>query len=53
LGVISAVSITTAMLNRSATPGLTQAYAFWASAAIVFFVMVPLTLRVPEHKGSW
>lgn len=53
IGVIFSVSLTTAILNRSATPGLTQAHIFWAAAAIVFLVMLPLVRRVPEHKGGW
>jgi len=53
LGVIFSVSVTTAILNRSSTPGLTQAHVFWAAAAVVFLVMLPLILRVPEHKGGW
>jgi EmrB/QacA subfamily drug resistance transporter len=53
LGVIFSVSVTTAILNRSATPGLAQAHVFWAAAAVVFLIMVPLVLRVPEHKGGW
>jgi EmrB/QacA subfamily drug resistance transporter len=53
LGVIFSVSVTTAILNRSSTPGITQAHVFWAAAAVVFLIMVPLVLRVPEHKGGW
>ena len=53
LGVIFSVSVTTAILNRSSTPGITQAHVFWAAAAVVFLVMLPLVLRVPEHKGGW
>jgi MFS family permease len=53
LGVIFSVSVTTAILNRSATPGITQAHVFWAAAAVVFLIMLPLVRRVPEHKGSW
>lgn len=53
IGVIISVSVTTAILNRSATPGLTQAYVFWAAAGIVFLILLPLVRRVPEHKGGW
>jgi EmrB/QacA subfamily drug resistance transporter len=53
LGVIFSVSVTTAILNRSATPGITQAHVFWAAAGVVFLIMLPLVRRVPEHKGSW
>jgi Na+/melibiose symporter-like transporter len=53
LGVVFAVSITTAILNRSAHPGITQAHVFWVVAGIIFLVVCPLVLRVPEHKGTW
>jgi EmrB/QacA subfamily drug resistance transporter len=53
LGVIFSVSVTTAILNRSADPGITQAHVFWAAAGIVFLIMLPLVRRVPEHKGRW
>jgi EmrB/QacA subfamily drug resistance transporter len=53
LGIIFSVSVTTAILNRSSTPGLTQAHIFWVVAGIIVMVMVPLTFRVPEHKGTW
>ena len=53
LGIIFSVSITTAILNRSATPGIAQAHIFWVAAGIVFVVMLPLIFRVPEHKGAW
>lgn len=53
VGIIFSVSIVTAILNRSANPGITQAHVFWIGAAILLVVMVPLVRRVPEHKGSW
>jgi MFS family permease len=53
LGVILSVSVTTAILNRTANPGIAQAHVFWAAAAVVFLVMLPLVTRVPEHKGGW
>jgi EmrB/QacA subfamily drug resistance transporter len=53
VGIIFSVSIITAILNRSATPGIAQAHALWVVAGALLFVMVPLVLRVPEHKGSW
>jgi MFS family permease len=52
-GIIFSVSTVTAILNRSADPGLAQAHILWAVAAILLVVMVPLVFRVPEHKGSW
>jgi MFS family permease len=53
IGIIFSVSITTAILNRSAHPGITQAHVFWVASALIFVVLVPLISRVPEHKGAW
>ena len=53
LGVIFAVSITTAILNRSADPGMTQAHVFWVVAGIIVLFVYPLVHRVPDHKGAW
>ncbi|HEY6492378.1 MAG TPA: MFS transporter [Trebonia sp.] len=53
MGIIFSVSTVTAILNRSADPGMTQAHIFWVVAGVLVFVMVPLVFRVPEHKGSW
>jgi EmrB/QacA subfamily drug resistance transporter len=53
LGVIFSVSVTTAILNRSADPGIAQAHVFWVAAGIVFLIQLPLIRRVPEHKGGW
>jgi MFS family permease len=52
-GIIFSVSTVTAILNRSAHPGLTQARILWVVAGVLLVVMVPLVFRVPEHKGSW
>ena len=53
IGTIFAVSIVTTILNRSSTPGLTQAHLIWVMAAIVVGIMVPLVRGIPEHKGAW
>jgi MFS family permease len=53
LGVIFCVSITTAILNRSSSPGITQAHVFWVITAIIVVAMPPLVARIPEHKGHW
>ena len=53
MGIIFSVSTVTAILNRSADPGMAQAHILWAVAGILLVVLVPLTFRVPEHKGSW
>jgi EmrB/QacA subfamily drug resistance transporter len=52
-GIIFSVSTVTAILNRSADPGVAQAHILWVVAGILLVVMVPLVFRVPEHKGSW
>jgi EmrB/QacA subfamily drug resistance transporter len=51
-GSITAVSVTAAILARSATPGLAQAHVFLAFAAIMLGSL-PLILLVPDHRGSW
>jgi EmrB/QacA subfamily drug resistance transporter len=51
-GSITAVSITTAILDRSTTPGITQAYVFGVFA-ILLVVAVPFIFLVPEHRGNW
>jgi EmrB/QacA subfamily drug resistance transporter len=53
LGVIFCVSITTAILNRSSDPGITQAHVFWVVTALILVAMPPLVARIPEHKGHW
>ncbi len=51
-GSIMAVSIATAILARSHTPGLTLADIF-VVFGIILLCMVPLVWLVPEHRGSW
>ena len=46
------VSITAAIVARSADPGLTQAHVFVVFAAIMLGSL-PLVLLVPEHRGRW
>jgi MFS family permease len=53
LGVITSVSVTTAILNRSADPAMAQAHVFWAASALAVFVILPLATRIPEHRGAW
>jgi hypothetical protein len=52
-GIIFSVSTVTAILNRSADPGIAQARILRVVAGVLLAVMVPLVSRVPEHKGSW
>jgi EmrB/QacA subfamily drug resistance transporter len=51
-GAITAVSITSAILARSADPGIAQARVFLVFAAVVAGVL-PLILLVPDHRGQW
>ncbi len=51
-GAITAVSITSAIVARSADPGLAQAHVFLVFAATLI-VALPLVLLVPEHRGRW
>jgi EmrB/QacA subfamily drug resistance transporter len=51
-GSIMSVSITTAILARSANPGIAQAHVLIAFAVIIAFI-VPLIFLVPDHRGGW
>jgi EmrB/QacA subfamily drug resistance transporter len=52
-GGIFAVSIATAILNRSLDPGIMQAHIFWVMAGVVAFLAIPLVFTIPDFKGSW
>jgi EmrB/QacA subfamily drug resistance transporter len=52
-GAIVAVSITTAVIGRSADPGVAQAIVFTAFAAVLLAMLPLVILRVPEHRGNW
>jgi EmrB/QacA subfamily drug resistance transporter len=51
-GGITSVSITAAVLARSADPGLAQAHVFVAFGCL-FAAAIPLIFLVPDHRGSW
>jgi EmrB/QacA subfamily drug resistance transporter len=51
-GSITAVSISAAILARSADPGIAQAHVFFAFA-LILVASIPLILLVPEHRGGW
>lgn len=51
-GSIVAVSIVSALIGRSRSAGLTQAYAFIGLAGLLLFA-IPLIALVNEHRGSW
>jgi EmrB/QacA subfamily drug resistance transporter len=52
VGSIAAISVTTAMLARTAHPGELQAAVFVAFA-ILLVLCLPVITRIPEHRGSW
>jgi EmrB/QacA subfamily drug resistance transporter len=51
-GAITAVSVTTAVIARSAHPGLVQAHVFLVFAVLLVLIL-PLVKLVPEHHGNW
>jgi EmrB/QacA subfamily drug resistance transporter len=51
-GAITAVSVTTAVIARSAHPGIVQAHVFIVFGALLL-LMLPLVKLVPEHHGNW
>ena len=51
-GSITAVSLSTAFIARSADPGMAQAHIFWVMA-VLMLATVPLIFLVPEHRGGW
>jgi MFS family permease len=51
-GGITAISITAAIVARSADPGMAQARTFLVFAAILL-CSLPLVLLVPDHRGRW
>jgi EmrB/QacA subfamily drug resistance transporter len=51
-GSITTISIATALLASTGSPGVMQAR-FDVVAAGLLLVMLPLTARIPEHRGSW
>jgi len=51
-GGITGVAVVTAVLARSAHPGLAQAWSL-VVLAVVLACLVPLIWLVPEHRGSW
>jgi EmrB/QacA subfamily drug resistance transporter len=51
-GGIVAVSITTTLLAHAGNGGLAQAHSFVVFAAVLLLI-IPFTLLVPDHRGSW
>ncbi|MBO0809191.1 MAG: MFS transporter, partial [Actinobacteria bacterium] len=52
VGQIAAVSVTAAIIARSASPGQLQAKVFVAFA-VLLLACLPVIARVPEHRGPW
>lgn len=51
-GTIVVISLATAVLAHSATPGSGQAWVY-AGVAALLLVCLPLIRRIPEHHGAW
>jgi EmrB/QacA subfamily drug resistance transporter len=51
-GAIAAVSVTTAVIARSADPGIAQAHVFLVFAGLLVATL-PLVFLVPDHRGNW
>jgi EmrB/QacA subfamily drug resistance transporter len=51
-GAITAVSVTTSVIARSAHPGIVQAHVFVVFGALLL-LMLPLVKLVPDHHGNW
>lgn len=51
-GSILALSVTTVLVARAANPGQELSLVFVVFAALMI-ALIPLTLAVPEHRGSW
>jgi EmrB/QacA subfamily drug resistance transporter len=51
-GAIIAVSVTTAVIGRSANAGVAQAHMFIVFAVLLVLI-APLTFLVPDHRGRW
>lgn len=52
-GGIFAISISTALLNRSVNPGMAEAHIFWVLSLVLLFIAVPLVYLIPDFKGEW
>jgi EmrB/QacA subfamily drug resistance transporter len=51
-GAIIAISVTTAVIARSSSPGIVQAQVF-VVFAFLLVLLLPLVWLVPEHRGNW
>jgi MFS family permease len=53
IGAIVAISVTTAVVARSANPGIQLGHSFMVFAVIICFVVIPLVFTVPNRRGTW
>ncbi|HWC83191.1 MAG TPA: MFS transporter [Pseudonocardiaceae bacterium] len=51
-GAIIAISVTTAVIARSAAPGLAEAHVFLIFG-VLLLIALPLVFLVPDHHGGW
>jgi EmrB/QacA subfamily drug resistance transporter len=51
-GGITAISLITAVVARSADPGLALAHSFMA-LAVILACLLPAVFYVPDHRGQW
>jgi Na+/melibiose symporter-like transporter len=51
-GSILCISTVTAILARSADPGIAQSHVFWVLAVLICCA-IALSTIVPDHKGPW
>ncbi len=51
-GAITGISVTTAVLARSADPGVAQAWSF-VTFAVIMVCTIPLVFLIPDHRGRW
>lgn len=52
IGIISAVSIATVIIDHAASPSTAQAW-IYAFFPLLLLIMLPVINRVPEHRGFW
>ena len=52
MGIISAVSIATVIIDHAASPSSAQAW-IYAFFPLILLILLPIINRVPEHRGFW
>ncbi|MGH7120387.1 MAG: MFS transporter [Acetobacteraceae bacterium] len=52
IGLITTISITTAMISGAVGSGAAHAHAY-AIWAVILLLLIPVIARVPEHRGAW